>query len=273
MKSLPCSLLLLFAFSLDAQAPTAVPIPKEPHHHLVLENDYVRVFRVSVPAHGSTLLHQHDVPYLYVSLGPADVINAVQGRPEAHLVMADGQLGYSPGHFAHIARNESDTAFNNVTIELLEPQGEPHNLCASVVAGPLGACPNAESAPAAWYSNALPGGSALFETDEIVVESGVVGPKSSFEDKRPAVSALLIAMGGSQISVKPSRLAHPAQGGPADNLRGGEVYWLPAGVKRSIRARTLAPARFLLLSFKDSGPASPLTGQPSAQRRLNTSKN
>src|SRR5713226_1083618 len=97
MKPLLCSLLFLFAFSLSAQAPVAVPIPKEPHHHLVLENSYVRVFRVSVPGHDATLLHQHDVPYLYVSLGPADVINAVQGKPEAHLTMADGQIGYSRG--------------------------------------------------------------------------------------------------------------------------------------------------------------------------------
>src|SRR5438445_10635767 len=113
MKPLLCAALLLLTFSSNAQAPVAAPIPKEPHHHLVLENDYVRVFRVSVPAHESTLLHQHDVPYLYVSLGSADVINAVQDKPEVHLLMADGQLGYSPGHFAHIARNLSAAAFNN----------------------------------------------------------------------------------------------------------------------------------------------------------------
>src|SRR6266478_7637620 len=135
MKPALCLLLLLFTFSLSAQAPTAVPIPKEPHHHLVLENEYVRVFRVSVPAHESTLLHQHDVPYLYVSLGPADVINAVQDKPEVHLVMADGQLGYSLGHFAHIARNQSDAPFNNVTIELLKPQGEVQNICVEDVPG------------------------------------------------------------------------------------------------------------------------------------------
>jgi len=104
MKRLFLLVALLFSASLPAQGPTAVPIPQEPHHRLVLENDYVRVFRVSVPAHESTLLHQHDVPYLYVALGPADVINAVQGKPEAHLVMADGQLGYSPGHFAQLVR-------------------------------------------------------------------------------------------------------------------------------------------------------------------------
>jgi len=85
MKPLLFSLLLLFAFFLSAQAPVAVPIPKEPHHHLVLENSYVRVFRVSIPANDATLLHQHDVPYIYVALGPADVINAVAGQPEPAL--------------------------------------------------------------------------------------------------------------------------------------------------------------------------------------------
>src|SRR5260370_30855023 len=102
MNRLFLVLALLFSASLPAQAPSAVPLPKEPHHHLVLENDYVRVFRVSVPAHDATLLHQHDVPYLYISLGPADVINAVQGRPQTPTAMADGQLGYSPRPFAHL---------------------------------------------------------------------------------------------------------------------------------------------------------------------------
>ena len=30
-------------------------IPKEPHHHLVLENSYVRVFRVSIPANDAKI--------------------------------------------------------------------------------------------------------------------------------------------------------------------------------------------------------------------------
>ena len=81
MKSLLCSLMLLLAFSLNAQAPEAVPLPKEPHHHLVLENDYVRVFRVSLPAHAATLLHQHDVPYVYVSLGPAEWSTPSKANP------------------------------------------------------------------------------------------------------------------------------------------------------------------------------------------------
>jgi len=112
MKRLFLVFALLFAAALPAQAPVAVSLKEEPHHHFVLENEYVRVFRVSVPAHSATLVHQHDVSYLYVSLGPADVINAVQ-------------VGYSPGHFGHIARTDAGSTFDNVTIELLKPQGEP----------------------------------------------------------------------------------------------------------------------------------------------------
>src|SRR5712671_4219033 len=83
MKPLLCSALLLLTFSLNAQAPTAVPIPKEPHHHLVFENDYIRVFRVSVPAHDATLLHQHDVPYLYVALGPPTSSTPSKANPKS----------------------------------------------------------------------------------------------------------------------------------------------------------------------------------------------
>src|SRR6266436_2668806 len=176
MKPLLCSLLLLFAFSINAQAPAAVPIPKEPHHHLVFENSYVRVFRVSIPAHDATLLHQHDVPYIYVALGPADVINAVQGKPEAHLVMADGQVGYSRGGFAHIARTDAGSSFNNVTIELLHPQGEPRNLCDKVVDGPVLTCTGeVKGLPANSPLGALPklgiGPRRSFETDEIAAAS------------------------------------------------------------------------------------------------------
>jgi hypothetical protein len=250
MKPFLCSTLLLLTFSLNTQAPTAVPIPKEPHHHLVLENSYVRVFRVSVPAHESTLLHQHDVPYVYVALGPADVINAVQGKPESHLVMADGQLGYSPGHFAHIARNESGTPFNNVTIELLHPQGEPRNLCEKIIDGPLNDCQNSDA-------NKLPSDSPLraparyakmeklFETDEILAESVSLAAKTSYIQSGSQPSQLLIALDNSEVRVD-------VHGKPSKSLLSGEVLWLVAGNPPTIVNRDgHGTSRFLLLSFKN----------------------
>src|SRR6266481_6867171 len=109
-----------------------VPISEEPHHRLVLQNDFTHVYNVMVPPLDTTLLHQHDLPYLYLTLGPADIINAIVGKPELHQVLQDGEIHYSPGHFAHVARTDSGMPFHNITIELIHPQGTPTNLCKDV---------------------------------------------------------------------------------------------------------------------------------------------
>lgn len=250
MKPLLCSALLFLTFTLSAQAPVAVPIPKEPHHHLVLENEYVRVFRVSLPAHDATLLHQHDVPYLYVSLGPADVINAVQGKPEARLVMADGQVGYSRGGFAHIARNESDIPFNNVTIELLHPQGDPRNLCERIVEGPVKECSSDFSklppnSPLIALAQAMRQ-RGLLETDEIVVTSFSIALKQNYSESGSQPARLLVLEESSELRVD-------VPGESSKSPRGGEVLWLEAGKKWTI----VTPGehkvtRFLLVRFKGS---------------------
>ena len=50
-----------------------VPIDKEPSHHLVFENEYVRVFSVEVAPHSETKYHQHDRDYVWVALGDSKI--------------------------------------------------------------------------------------------------------------------------------------------------------------------------------------------------------
>jgi len=245
IKKLSCLALLVVVFSLSAQAPTAVPIPKEPHHHLVLENDYVRVFRVSVPAHGATLLHQHDVPYLYISLGPADVINAVQGRPEARLVMADGQLGYSPGHFAHIARTDAGSTFDNVTIELLHPQGEPQNLCAQVVPGFVAPCDKAIAFKGKGYA-VVP----QFETADTKVSLIRLDPKAEHLGMSVDTCSLLVALSESQVKIE-------TKSKTAVILSAGEVKWIEADPEISLSNPSNKHSSVLWLVFHLSGARSP----------------
>ena len=245
MKPLLGWLLLLFAFSLSAQAPVAVPIPKEPHHQLVFENSYVRVFRVNIPPHESTLFHQHDLPYIYVALGPTDVIHAVAGKPEAHLVMTDGQVGYSRGGFAHIARTDSGISLNNVTIELLKPQGEPRNLCAQIVPDGL-AAPCRTTAADKQKSYFI---EPQFETEEITLDQIQTSPKAGKLGTIPERESLLIALNESEIQIE-------VEGKPTKTLRGGEVIWLEAGSLETLSIPGKKPSRYLQLSFKDSGAAA-----------------
>ena len=115
------AILALSTFTLYAQS-TEVEITSEPSHHLAFENDQVRVFKVEVAPHKSTLMHWHRHDYLFVTLGDAHVSNQIQGRDPIELNFVDGDTRFVSSNFAHVAQNLSDKPFRNVTIELLKDE-------------------------------------------------------------------------------------------------------------------------------------------------------
>jgi hypothetical protein len=243
---------------LPPQNPTApvgpVSISEEPHHRLILQNDFVHVYNVMVPPLDFTLLHQHDLPYLYVVLSQSDIVNAIAGKPELHQVFQDGETHYSPGHFAHLVRTDSGMPFHNITIELVRPQGTAKNLCREVLSGDALNCPQqqpsvetsktkkSELAPA---SEDVP----YFETDEIRVELHKVSSGSDYVDAKPKVDALLVALTNANLD---ANLADEH----TQFLHGGDVLWLPAGQHRRIVDFLGTHSSFLLITFKDSAPAT-----------------
>ena len=140
MKALVLAMLSFLAVSLTAQVPENVAMTEEPHHKLILENPYARIFRVAVPINKATVPHRHDHPYVAVSLGNNDFTNAVIGKPEAHVAQKDQQISYSDGGIVHTVRPEHGIPFKNITVELLRPQGAARNRCEKIVDGPLGDC-------------------------------------------------------------------------------------------------------------------------------------
>jgi hypothetical protein len=121
-----CLFICLAILAIPSAAPE-VEIIAEPHHHLVLENQSVRVFKVDVPPHSDTLMHWHRHDYIYVTLGDTEVVNAVKDKPPVTLKLRDGETRFSPATFAHIARNLSDQPFRNITIEILEDESLRHS--------------------------------------------------------------------------------------------------------------------------------------------------
>lgn len=229
------------ANSTNSQIP--VPLQSEPHHHLVLQNSYVQVFNVEVPSSDATLLHQHDLPYLYVVLGPANFINAVTGKPEAPVKLNDGAVRYSPGHFSHLVRTDSGVAFHNITIELVQPQTSPRNLCEKVMDGPLGICPQKDPPGERNEIQAFQKSVPYFETDEVRVERIRIEGGKDYEEDSPRLAALLVALSDANLDVS---LASDH----AAFLHGGDVLWLPAGKARKIADFLGTKSSFLILSFK-----------------------
>lgn len=113
--------LFLIAASFAAAQDKAVPVEKEPDHHLTLQNAYTRVFEVEVPPRTTTLLHHHAHDYVFVSIGDAEIENAVEGKAAVDLKLHDGEVEFAKGGFSHRAINKLDTPFRNVTIDILKP--------------------------------------------------------------------------------------------------------------------------------------------------------
>jgi hypothetical protein len=251
---LPVALLGAVVGAQTPDSPKPVPITAEPHHSVVLENSNVRVLRFSLPGHQSTLLHEHALPYVSVTLGPVDFVNAVAGKPEAHTTMPDGKVGYSRGGFAHIVRTDAGTPFNNLTIELLRPQGEPHNLCEKIVDGPVNDCPAATTAarpptsPLRTLAQA-PGQNPVFETIDILVTFFSIARKETFVESGSQPAQLLVVEQDSEV-----RVEGPEQA--AKTVHAGEVLWLDGEKKWTIAVPSAAhPARFLLIEFKATSRA------------------
>lgn len=122
------SLLLACALcaAVAAQEPREVPVDREPLHKRVFENDYARVFRVEVPPRKQTLVHRHALDYIVVTIGDADVTNAVVGKEPRRWPSKDGDVTFVEAadekSFAHKAINNADRPFVNYTIELKKPK-------------------------------------------------------------------------------------------------------------------------------------------------------
>jgi len=252
VKTLLFSAFLLLTLSAHAQAPASaapVAVKDEPHHHLLLENAYVRAWHFEIAGHDVTLLHAHDLPYLGVALMPGEYVNGVAGKPEAHATVDDGQLNYSKGGFAHIVRTDAGTPFQNFTIELLKPQGTPRNRCVKVIDGPLDCPVEAAGKPVVE--------TPAFETDELLVEAGALPLGRFYNAESSRSPRLFVVLSDSQVSVE-------AAGAKAKNLHGGDLYWLPAETSATVTEITpdkkkgkdsqndAKLSRFYIIVFKDA---------------------
>ncbi|MGB7281022.1 MAG: hypothetical protein WBE13_02075, partial [Candidatus Acidiferrum sp.] len=196
----------------------AVSVADEPHHAHVFQNGYVQVYNVTVPPLDATLLHRHVLPYLYLVLGQADIVNEVEGKPPAQMLLEDGTTRYSPGGFAHIVRTDAGITFHNITTVLDHPQAAPRNLGAGGDQRPLGSCPQSSASP--MQNDQIPFEQVLpcFETSELQMDLVKVEGGKDYLQPAPNTAALLVAMSSANLDVS-------LGGQHAAFLHAGDVLW------------------------------------------------
>jgi hypothetical protein len=243
MKAIVLAMLSFLAVSLTAQTPENVAITEEVHNKLVLDNPYVRIFHVSVPINEGTLSHRHDHPYVTVSLGDNDFINAVVGKPETHVAQKDRQIGYSDGGFVHTVRPANGDPFNNVTVELLRPQGMARNRCEKIVDGPLDDCKSGPDSPLKALLK-LVNVKPAFVTDDILVATVSLASGVNYSAFAAHSPQLFIACDHSEFKTE-------MPGETSNVLHGGEILWVPAGGSAKITGATAeGTAAVVIITFK-----------------------
>jgi quercetin dioxygenase-like cupin family protein len=106
--------------------PASAPLARdEPRHHVVFQNDLVRVLRVLIPPGDSTLWHEHNfdifVLALYGSKIRVEVAkdpNATEGRMESKSLRF---VKYAGQHFVHRVANTDTVVNHQVDFEIIPP--------------------------------------------------------------------------------------------------------------------------------------------------------
>lgn len=229
--ALACSLLLLA----QTAASSGVDITAEPHHHLVLENQYVRVFNLEVPPHGATQLHRHGPDYISVTLGISQVENDVAGKQPVKLTLQDGETRFVPGGFTHLGKNLSDQPTRYVIIELLQDENTRN------------------SPPPKWDEerglHILNGGTRdiLFVKDGVRVSDLELQPGGVLPKHHHAGPHLIVAVTDLDLRSDIESKA-PAQ----IQLKAGEVAWAKVGATHALTNIGTKNAKLITVEFPSS---------------------
>jgi uncharacterized Zn-binding protein involved in type VI secretion len=132
----------LLPLSLVAQTPAVITMDQEPHHHLALNNDYVKVFKVEVSPGDSIVLHRHDQDTVAIAIGDQEVTVGIPGKPDIHQKNADAQVRLQRVGYMHSTRVDGHMPYHTVAVELMRPQTNFHNVCAAVLPGQPLNCPD-----------------------------------------------------------------------------------------------------------------------------------
>ena len=207
-------LILLLAFSAATLPQSNSPqspaeISGEPRHHPKFENEFVRIWDVTVPAGDATLWHAHRNDNVVVTLNGANLRIETVGAAPAEVQWKFGEVRFGKATYVHRAMNVGTTPFHNLTIELLKSPPAPQE--------PAKVEPNTRT--------------PVLENERVRVYRLTLEPGQSTPMHTHLLTGLAVSITGGEIEMttegkdKPDRLSLPAT----------DVRWRAAAVTHSIK--------------------------------------
>lgn len=228
----------LLPLPLVAQTSAVITMDQEPHHHLALHNDYVKVFKVEVSPGDSIVLHRHDQDTVAIAIGEQLVTVGIPGKPDVHQKNADAQVRLQRGGYVHSTHVDGDTQYHTIAVELMRSQTNFHNVCAVILPGlPLNCQDTPAKASPAYTSQ------PLLDSNETRVRLVSVLPGQNMTIGDLKDFQLIVAL-------DPATLSLAAENGPGQTLHPGDFVWfVNGGPSRVFRNNGKSDARFIGFAF------------------------
>jgi len=121
---------LLFAlFTLAVHCPAQVAVSKEPRHHNVFENAFVRVLDVHIKPGDTSLFHKHETPSVFIVLNSVKTgSEVIVEEAKATVFQKDAFItfeGFYKSPRIHRVWNEDTAEFHVMDVEILNK--DPHD--------------------------------------------------------------------------------------------------------------------------------------------------
>jgi quercetin dioxygenase-like cupin family protein len=201
--------------SLLAQAPTAITLDEEAHHHLVLKNKTVKVFEIDLAPRDALLMHRHDQDEISVVFGAAATVSTTPGQADILRISKAGDIGFTRGGWVHSVRNIGQTAYRSVLIDLLRTQTGARNLCGAQMKDLPTSCPGTAA-----DANAPRTDVPQFDTDQLRVTLTRIRPRQQAIFGDPDRDDLIVAIDEAVVA---KRKTPP-----------GSVFWTARGGARRV---------------------------------------
>jgi hypothetical protein len=205
-------ILWVLPLSLLAQAPPAITLDEEAHHHLVLKNNTVKVFEIDLAPRDALLMHRHDQDEISVVLGTSTTVSTTPGQADILTISKVGDIGFTRGGWAHSMRNIGQTAYSSVLIDLQRTQTGARNLCGAQVKDTPANCPAMAADPNAPRTDV-----PQFETDQVHVTLTRIRARQQAMFSEPGRDDFIVAIDEATVAnqkMPPGGTLWIARGGP-----------------------------------------------------------
>jgi len=227
--------IMLSGSMLLAQQQTPLEITAEPHHRLLLENDNVRVFAVTIPPREATELTRHEHNFLVVTFQDNEIASWAEG--EAGVLtyrFRANDIHFYFGGRARAMRNDTSSEYRNVTVEFLNPKVTTYGYQSNTRRWQYGGntlLPPVD--PNAKFANRMPLGEAVVKDVQLL-------PGDEFPAPEKGIAQLVIALSDVQLLAGKEKIQEDI----------GGVAWIPSEKAEKLTTKGTQPARFVVVELQ-----------------------